>query len=81
LLNHVFRMGVVSKRFLDKTPMEFRDLRKYQQTAEINKMLKLHRRTNFCNLELGRFVQFRFLNVDASKFCNSFLVINYDSTV
>jgi hypothetical protein len=75
LLNHVFRMGVVSKRFLDKTPMEFRDLRKYQQTAEINKMLKLHKRTNFCNLELGRFVQSRSLNVDASKLCNSFLVI------
>jgi hypothetical protein len=59
----------------DKTPVEFRDLREYQQTVEINQMLKFHRRTDFCNLGLGRFVQFRFLNVDASKFCNLFLVI------
>jgi len=70
-------MGVVSKRFLDKTPVEFRDLRKYQQNVEfeINKMLKFHRRTDFFNLGLGRFVQFRFLNVDASKFCTLFLVL------
>ena len=68
-------MGVVSKRFLDKTPVEFRDLRKYQQNVEINKMLKFHRRTDFFILGLGRFVQFRFLNVDASKFCTLFLVM------